>query len=274
MTQVVLESITSRPCIKVMSPTISHSLVQVENVSYSDGKRDILQHVSLTLKSGEIVSVVGPNGAGKTTLVKLIVGLIQPSMGKISYEPNLKIGYVPQKLQLDPLFPLTVQRFLQLGQTWSNEMLSKMLTEVGIKHVQQSPLQSISGGELQRVLLARALLREPQVLILDEPAQGVDLLGQGELYDLIAEIRDKHQCAILLVSHDLNIVMARTNFVVCLNQHVCCSGNPEKVSKDPAFAALFGRAAEGLAFYTHHHDHHHDVHGAVISKKHEEGSHE
>jgi zinc transport system ATP-binding protein len=252
-----------------MSPTISQALVQVENVSYSDGNRHILHHVSLTLKPGEIVSVVGPNGAGKTTLVKLIVGLIQPTKGKIFYKPNLKIGYMPQRLHLDPLFPLTVQRFLQLGQTWTNEMLTKMLAEVGIAHVQNSSLQSISGGELQRVLLARALLRQPQVLILDEPAQGVDLLGQGELYDLIAGIRDKQQCAILLVSHDLNIVMARTNIVVCLNQHVCCSGNPEQVSKDPAFAALFGKAAAGLAFYTHHHDHHHDIHGKVVSKKRE-----
>lgn len=252
-----------------MSPTITNTLVQVENISYSDGKRHILQDVSLTLKSGEIVSVIGPNGAGKTTLVKLIVGLLKPTKGTISYEPKLTIGYMPQKLHLDPLFPLSVQRFLQLGQTWSDEMLSKMLIEVGVNHVQHSPLKSISGGELQRVLLARALLRQPQVLVLDEPAQGVDLLGQGELYDLIAKIRDRHQCAILLVSHDLNIVMARTNVVVCLNQHVCCSGNPEKVSKDPAFAALFGKAAEGLAFYTHHHDHHHDVHGAVIAKKHE-----
>jgi zinc transport system ATP-binding protein len=248
-----------------MSPTITSPLIQIEDVSYFDGKRQILQDVSLALMPGEIVSVIGPNGAGKTTLVKLIVGLIPPTAGKRSYLSGLQIGYMPQRLHLDPIFPLTVQRFLQLGQTWSQEMLIHMLQEVGVEHVFESPLQAISGGELQRVLLARALLRQPQLLVLDEPAQGVDLVGQGELYDLIAGIRDKHQCAILLVSHDLNIVMARTNKVVCLNQHVCCSGHPEEVSRDPAFAALFGKAAQGLAFYTHRHDHHHDVHGAVIS---------
>lgn len=252
-----------------MSPTIS-PIVNVENVSLFDGRRLILDQVSLALNPGEIVSVIGPNGAGKTTLVKVIVGLIKPTLGKVTRKTGLRIGYMPQRLHVDPIFPLTVKRFLQLGQRCSTEKLEKMLEEVGVHHVLSSPLQSISGGELQRVLLARALLREPHLLVLDEPAQGVDLVGQGELYDLIGGIRDKHQCTILLVSHDLNIVMARTGTVVCLNQHVCCSGLPEQVSRDPAFAALFGKAVQGLAFYTHKHDHHHHVDGAVITESKEE----
>ncbi len=247
-----------------MSPTITTPLVQVEDLNYTDGKRTLLQAINLTLMPGKIVSVIGPNGAGKTTLVKLVVGLLNPTQGSIQRVEGLTIGYMPQKIHFSPIFPLTVLRFLQLNQTWDKSELAHMLAEVGVSHVLHSPLETISGGELQRVLLARALLRKPQLLVLDEPAQGVDLIGQGELYDLIAEIRDKHHCAILLVSHDLNVVMARTDTVVCLNQHVCCSGHPEQVSRDPAFAQMFGKAAAGLAFYTHRHDHHHGVHGKVV----------
>jgi zinc transport system ATP-binding protein len=252
-----------------MSPTTLQPLVDVQNVAYSDGQRSILHDINLQLHPGEIVSIVGPNGAGKTTLIKLIVGLLQPTQGRIHYQGNISIGYMPQRLPIDPLFPLTVQRFMRLGQTCSDEAMDKMLHEIGIDGIRHSLLRSISGGELQRVLLARAMLRQPQLLVLDEPAQGVDLLGQGEFYDLIAGMRDKHHCAILLISHDLNIVMARTNIVVCLNHHICCKGNPEVVTQDPAFAALFGKAAAGLAFYTHHHDHQHDAHGCIIAPKRE-----
>ncbi len=247
-----------------MSPTTTTPLIQVQALSYVDKKRTLLDDVELTLTRDQIVSVIGPNGAGKTTLVKLVVGLLTPTSGTITRAPGLTIGYMPQRIHISPIFPLTVGRFLQLNQTWSQDELNEMLNEVGVAHVINTPLDAISGGELQRVLLARALLRQPALLVLDEPAQGVDLIGQGELYDLIAKIRDKHHCAILLVSHDLNVVMARTDTVVCLNQHVCCSGHPEEVSRDPAFAQLFGKAAQGLAFYTHRHDHHHDLHGKVV----------
>ncbi|MBS0288854.1 MAG: ATP-binding cassette domain-containing protein [Proteobacteria bacterium] len=248
-----------------MSQTINTTpLIQATNLAYSDGQRSILQGVNLSLMPDQIVSIIGPNGAGKTTLIKLLVGLLAPTVGKIQKKAQLTIGYMPQRLHIDPIFPLTVARFLSLGLTCSQALLRNMLAEVGVLHALDSPLQAISGGEFQRVLLARALLRKPQLLVLDEPAQGVDLIGQGELYDLIANIKDKYHCGILLVSHDLNIVMARTDMVVCLNQHVCCSGHPEQVSRDPAFAALFGKAAAGLAFYTHRHDHHHDVYGHII----------
>ncbi|WP_075066620.1 ATP-binding cassette domain-containing protein [Candidatus Berkiella aquae] len=242
---------------------MSDNLIEACAVNYREGTKLILQDISLILKKGQIVSIVGPNGAGKTTLLKILLGLIKPTTGKVSTVPHLRIGYMPQRWQVDPLFPLTVKRFLQLGQ--ADVSLERTLLEVGIKQqILANPLYTLSGGELQRVLLARALLRQPQLLVLDEPAQGVDLLGQGEFYDLIARIREQQGCAILLVSHDLNVVMAQTDIVVCLNQHVCCSGHPEKVSKDPAFTALFGHIAQNLAFYTHRHDHHHDVHGEVV----------
>jgi zinc transport system ATP-binding protein len=260
----MIESNTFNGSLKVMIPTITSPLVQVKNLSFVDGQRQILQQVSFSLMPGEIVSIIGPNGAGKTTLVKLMVGLLKPTSGKVAYISDLRIGYMPQRLHVDPIFPLTVLRFLQLGQSWSHATLMAMLEEVGVMHVLHSPLQAISGGELQRVLLARALLRQPQLLVLDEPAQGVDLVGQSEFYDLIADIRKRQQCAILLVSHDLNVVMAQTDRVICLNQHVCCSGHPEQVSRDPAFTALFGKAAQALAIYTHRHDHHHGLQGDVI----------
>ncbi len=247
-----------------MRPTISEPLIQVKGVSLTVGKRQILHNVNVALMSGQIISIIGPNGAGKTSLLKVIIGLVQPTQGKVRHARALRIGYMPQKLHVEPTFPLTVKRFLQLGQPKVD--LGPILQEVGIAAVLESPLQAISGGELQRVLLARALLRQPELLVLDEPAQGVDLMGQGELYDLIAGIRDRHHCTILLVSHDLNVVMAQTDMVICLNQHVCCSGHPDKVSRDPAFAALFGSIAQNLAFYTHRHDHHHDVHGDVIDE--------
>jgi len=248
-----------------MSPTPT-PLIEVNQVSLLDGSRSLLQDISLTLQANQIVSLVGPNGAGKTSLVKVILGLTLPTTGKVTRRAGLRVGYMPQKILIEPLFPLTVQGFLQLGQTCSKPTLQAILEEVGVTHVLQQPLRSVSGGEFQRVLLARALLRQPELLVLDEPAQGVDLIGQGELYDLIAKVRERYHCGILLVSHDLNMVMAQTDIVVCLNQHICCSGHPDKVSRDPAFAALFGKTAQAVAFYTHRHDHHHDVHGQVVTQ--------
>lgn len=236
---------------------VAQELVTMKAVSFALSQQQIIDRVNLTLPAGKIVSIIGPNGAGKTTLIKLVVGLLTPSAGRIHRVNNLRVGYMPQRLQIDPIFPITVKRFLQLGQ--KNAQLEEVLAEIAIKKsMLNSQLSMISGGELQRVLLARALLRRPQLLVLDEPAQGIDLMGQSELYSLIARIRDQHQCAILLVSHDLNVVMAQTDTVVCLNQHICCVGHPEKVSRDPAFQALFGKVAASLAFYTHHHDHQHD----------------
>jgi len=183
----------------------------------------------------------------------------------------LRIGYMPQKLQIDASLPLTVQRFLLLSPGAKKAAALAALTEVGAEHLLQRPLQQVSGGELQRILLARALLREPDLLVLDEPVQGVDVNGQIELYQLITRLRDRYGCGVLMVSHDLHLVMATTNTVVCLNRHVCCSGHPEQVSLDPAFVAMFGEQASALAVYSHHHDHAHDMHGEVVPHEHRHG---
>jgi zinc transport system ATP-binding protein len=202
--------------------------------------------------------VIGPNGAGKTTLLRVALGLQRPDAGHLHRRAGLRFGYVPQRLAIDETLPLTVRRFLALSPRVPRD-LAAALAEVGAAYTLDLPVQTLSGGELQRVLLARALLREPDLLVLDEPVQGVDIKGQAELFALIRRVRDKRGCAVLLVSHDLHLVMAATDRVVCLNHHVCCSGHPEAVSRDPAYRALFGAAIDGFALYAHRHDHSHDL---------------
>ena len=199
--------------------------------------------------------------------MRAVLGLLSADSGTVWRKPKLRIGYMPQKLHVDPTLPLSVLRFLRLVPGVDRARAQGALAEVGASQVLDSPLQGISGGELQRVLLARALLREPQLLVLDEPVQGVDVAGQAELYRLITRLRDRHGCGVLMVSHDLHLVMSTTDQVVCLNRHVCCSGHPEQVSFDPAFVELFGRDAQSLAVYHHHHDHEHDLTGGVVSDK-------
>ena len=244
---------------------MSEVLIQLDNVGVAFSGQPVLQQVQLALRAGEIVTLIGPNGAGKTTLVRTVLGLLTPDSGTVQRKPRLRIGYMPQKLQVDPTLPLSVLRFLRLVPGVSRSMALGALAEVGAKKVLDSPLQSISGGELQRVLLARALLRKPELLVLDEPVQGVDVAGQAELYRLIGRLRERHGCGVLMVSHDLHLVMSATDQVVCLNRHVCCSGHPEQVSNDPAFIELFGQDAKSLAIYHHHHDHSHDLHGEVVA---------
>ncbi|NOY63453.1 MAG: zinc ABC transporter ATP-binding protein ZnuC [Gammaproteobacteria bacterium] len=238
-------------------------LIQVNGVSLTLGGRTILKQIDLSVRRGEVVAVIGPNGAGKSTLIRIILGLIKADYGSVSLPPDTRIGYMPQRLRIDPALPLTVRRFLTLGQRCNNETLRRACAETGVERLIDAPIQSLSGGENQRVLLTRALLRKPQLLILDEPAQGVDIQGQAELYSLINTIRHRYQCGVLMISHDLHLVMATTDRVLCLNQHICCSGHPETVSQDPAYLALFGNHP-GLALYTHRHDHQHDIHGAVV----------
>jgi zinc transport system ATP-binding protein len=236
-----------------------NTLLELAAVDLLIGQRQLLQQVSLTVGRGEILTVIGPNGAGKTTLLRIALGLLPPTSGQVQRQPGISIGYMPQRLHIDPTFPLTVKRFLTLtGKQQRNKVLP-LLEEVGAAHVLESPLQNISGGELQRVLLARALMREPELLVLDEPVQGVDVHGQVELYQLITRIRDQRNCAVLMVSHDLHLVMAATDRVLCLNRHICCSGTPEVVSNDPAYLELFGPlAVQHLAIYTHDRTHRHD----------------
>lgn len=239
-------------------------LVELKHVNVKLREQSILDDISLSIYAGQIVTIIGPNGAGKTTLLRTLLGLIKPTSGDIWKKEGLTIGYVPQKLQLNPSLPLTVKRFLKLLPHISNEQINKSMEEVGASHILDRSMQSISGGELQRVLLARALLRKPQLLVLDEPTQGVDINGQVELYQLINQICNQYNCGVLMVSHDLHLVMANTNQVICLNQHICCSGYPEHVSNDPAFKELFGVNANSFAIYHHHHDHQHNLHGQVI----------
>jgi zinc transport system ATP-binding protein len=241
-------------------------LLTVENVSFAVRDNLILQKVDLRVRTGEIVALIGPNGAGKSTLIRIVLGLLHPNSGRVSLQPGLRIGYMPQRLTVADTLPLTVRRFVTLGTPASREQVRNALAEVGAGHVLDAPVQAISGGELQRVLLARALLRQPDLLVLDEPIQGVDLNGQYELYELIGSLRRQRGCGILMVSHELHLVMAATDQVICLNRHVCCSGHPDHVARNPAYLELFGiEGARNLAIYHHHHNHRHDLHGTVVT---------
>jgi zinc transport system ATP-binding protein len=229
------------------------------------GGRPVLAGVDIAVHRGEIVTLIGPNGAGKTTLLRIMLGLVKPDRGTIERKPDLRLGYMPQKVEIDPLLPLPVRRFLELGGSADRGALVAALEEVNALHVLDSPVQAISGGELRRVLLARALLRDPELLVLDEPVQGVDVVGQGDLFRLIVSLRERRGCGVLMVSHDLHLVMAATDTVLCLNKHVCCTGHPETVRSHPEYIALFGaRDADALALYTHRHDHVHDAEGRVV----------
>lgn len=240
-------------------------LARLEGINVRFGRNHVLQNISLELHRNCITTLIGPNGAGKTTLVRVVLGLIKPSSGSVWREPDLRIGYMPQKLHIDQTFPLTVERFLQTARSRDNASLEKALADVGALKLLKQSIHSLSGGETQRVLLARALLQDPTLLVLDEPVQGVDINGQIELYKLIARIRDQRGCGVLMISHDLHLVMSSTDHVVCMNRHVCCSGHPEQVSTDPTFIEMFGvPGAENLALYSHHHNHVHNAHGDVI----------
>ena len=245
-------------------PSPAPPLIEARAVTVRIGRNELLSAVDLTIHASEVVSLIGPNGAGKTTLIRVILGVLKPAAGQVWRRPGLVIGYVPQRVRLDPILPLTVRRFLTLGLRHLD--LQPVLAAVGAGHLVQASMHELSGGELQRVVLGRALVRDPDLLVLDEPAQGIDFSGQLELYQLIERIRNARGCGVLLVSHDLHVVMAATDRVVCLNRHVCCAGAPEAVSRHPDYLELFGpRAAAGVAIYTHDHDHAHGLAGEVVA---------
>lgn len=240
-------------------------LVHLNQLTIQFDDRPVVDRVDLSVRRGDIITIIGPNGAGKTTLIKAILGIQRISSGQISRSSRLVIGYVPQHLSLEATLPLSVRRFMLLcGQSAS--ACEAALERTGVRHLLDASVHHLSGGEKQRLLLARALARKPDLLVLDEPAQGVDINGQAALYELIRQLRDELNCGVIMISHDLHLVMAATDKVICLNQHVCCSGYPADISHDPAFIETFGhQVAESLAVYHHRHNHNHDLHGDVVT---------
>jgi zinc transport system ATP-binding protein len=249
------------------------TLIEISGAYVTRGGRRILDNVDMALARRQIVTLVGPNGAGKSTLVKVALGLERLDRGTVSRQPNLKVSYQPQKLALDRAMPLSVRRFLTLTEAQSDTALEKILDEVGVPHLMDASVHGLSGGEWQRVMIARAVLRRPDLLVLDEPTQNVDVGGAVEIYQIIARLRSEIGCGVLIVSHDLNVVMAATDQVYCLNTHICCAGHPADVSRDKEFQRLFGPAAATLAIYPHAHDHEHAPDGTVTHDHHHDGHH-
>lgn len=256
---------------KTSTPTNSDTLISVSDLTVVRGGRRLVHNVSLSVSRGEIVTIIGPNGSGKSTTIKAILGILKPDTGSVTISSDTKIGYVPQKLDINWAMPLSVSRFMQLTQKHTDEAIDAALATTGVQSLKKRELIELSGGEFQRVLIARSMAAKPDVLVLDEPVQGVDFNAELEIYHLIAELRRSHQCGVLLVSHDLHIVMAETDTVICMNGHVCCSGTPQVVTTSPEFRDLFGaRGAEALAVYRHNHDHNHGIDGEIIPDPHGE----
>ena len=248
-----------------MAGSSDSALIVGEGLGVRYGRNAIVENVNLAVHPGEITTVIGPNGAGKSTLLKLLLGLLEPTSGRVRRRPGLRVGYMPQRLHVDPVLPITVARLMILTVRRPRSIVEAALAETGVAHLAENAVQSLSGGELQRVLLARTLLVDPDLLVLDEPVQGVDYAGEAALYELISDLRRRRGCGVIMVSHDLHVVMAATDHVLCLNRHVCCAGSAEAVGRHPEYARLFGaRAAQSLAVYTHHHDHVHTDGGEIV----------
>ncbi|MBC6438818.1 MAG: metal ABC transporter ATP-binding protein [Rhodospirillales bacterium] len=235
------------------------SLVSVENLTVAYGANTVLRNVSMTLERGEIVTIVGPNGSGKTSLLRAIIGAVRPAAGRIQRTPCLGIGYVPQRLQIDPTLPITVERFMRLTDRASSAACEAALVTAGVPDLLERQMTQVSGGQFQRVLLARALINSPDVLLLDEATAGLDQPGSAAFYRQIEAVRHDTGCAILMISHELHVVMSASDRVICINGHVCCEGTPDVVASAPEYRALFGSGTGGaLALYKHDHDHDHD----------------
>ena len=243
----------------------SDALVTLREVGIRRSGRWLVRGVDFSVSRGEIVTLIGPNGSGKSTTAKTAIGVMKPDEGRVEKMSGLKVGYVPQKLAIDWTLPLTVERLMTLTGPLKTAEIAEALSSTGILHLARAEVQHLSGGEFQRALLARAIARRPDLLVLDEPVQGVDFSGEIALYDLIKTIRNRTGCGILLISHDLHVVMAETDTVICLNGHVCCRGTPQAVSQSPEYQRLFGaKAAQTLAVYNHDHDHTHLPDGRVL----------
>lgn len=235
------------------------SLVDVSNLSVSYGAKTVLSHVSLRIERGEIVTIVGPNGSGKTSLLRAIIGAVKPAKGRVTTGEGVTVGYVPQKLHIDETLPITVSRFLKLPGGVTPQAIDQALRQAGVSDLAKAQLSKLSGGQFQRVLLARALIGQPDLLLLDEATQGLDQRGSAAFYQRIESVRQETGCAVLMISHELHVVMSASDRVICLNGHVCCEGTPAVVASAPEYRALFGTGTGGaLALYRHEHDHGHD----------------
>ena len=239
------------------------TLVKLENASVEKNKKILVKHISLEVKQGEIVTLIGPNGSGKTTTAKMALGINKNFEGSVQRYTN-HIGYVPQKVMIDWTLPIRVNDFMQLTSKINPGEVNEALSFTGVDHLKNKNLNELSGGEFQRVLIARAIAKKPELLVLDEPVQGVDFKGEISLYELIRSISERTNCGILLISHDLHVVMSATDYVVCLNGHICCSGTPKKVANSNQYRELFGdRASTMLSIYEHNHDHSHSTDGTI-----------
>jgi zinc transport system ATP-binding protein len=235
------------------------TLIAAENLDVRMAQVTVLSGISLQVRPAEIVTILGPNGSGKSTLLRALLGIVPASGGRVLRQAGLRVGYVPQRLMIDRSLPMTVRRFLSLPTRCTDAQATAALARVGLPGVERKQMTDLSGGQFQRVLLARALLSDPQLLVLDEPTQGLDQAGEAAFYKLIAEVRESTGAAVLMVSHDLHVVMAASDRVICLNGHICCEGTPRVVSNAPEYRALFGLGTQGaLALYQHEHDHSHD----------------
>ena len=235
------------------------SLIELKDLSVAYGSSKVLSDVSLTVNQGEILTIVGPNGSGKTTLFRALIGSVNPSSGWIIRDKDLKIGYVPQRLHIGTTLPITVERFLRIQKNSAQISCQQALEKAGIQELAQKQVSDLSGGQFQRVMLASALLAEPNLLLLDEATQGLDQLGSADFYRQIEKVRTETNCAVIMISHELHVVMSTSDRVICLNGHICCEGTPEIVTSDPEYHALFGTGTDGqLALYRHHHNHVHD----------------
>ena len=234
------------------------NLISIKNLCVSYCAKSVLHGVDLKIDAGEVVTIVGPNGSGKTSLLRSIIGAKTPQRGTIALKPGIKIGYVPQRLNFDYSLPMTVERFMKLSNNINKRECLDALEKSGVPDIFKSQVTQLSGGQFQRVLLARAIINKPDILLLDEATQGLDQPGSALFYKQIEEVRRDTKCAVLMISHDLHVVMSTSDRVICLNGHVCCSGTPANVASDPEYKAMFGAGTAGtLALYQHHHDHDH-----------------